>query len=187
MRIHLVLAVALMAAVSGAGWAGEEVDAKVAALVKELDVEDAAKRAAAETRIRDLGAMALPALRKAEVGNKEALIRLRTIVMDLSVRYVKVDATDANMLMQLAREEALAKRYGNAAKGYERAEKLYEKLEKNAGDLKDETQKKEFDRLKDQASERKKKAERLVKGQDHKVSHWGPIPTIEKVEDDGDW
>ena len=185
---HLYLVSAALLCLGASAWSAEEdVDKKVADLVKELDDGDAAKRAAAETKIRELGAEALPALRKAEVTNKEGLVRLRTIIMELSVKHAKIDATDANMLMQLAREEALAKRYGNAAKGYERAEKLYEKLEDDADDRKDEDAEKDFDKKKDRAKERKKKAERLAKGQEHKVSHWGPIPTIKKVEDDGDW
>lgn len=188
MSRKMIAFAALAAFCLGAGgWAAEDVSAKVTELVKQLDDDDAAKRAAAETKIRDLGVAALPALRKAEVANKEGLVRLKTIIMDLSVKSAKIDKTDANMLMQLAKEEALAKRYSNAAKGYERAEKLYDKLEDDADDRKDKAAEKEFDRLKDRAKKLKKKAERLAKGQGHKVSHWGPLPTIKKVEDDGDW
>ncbi|MBE7466668.1 MAG: hypothetical protein HS116_24625 [Planctomycetes bacterium] len=155
--------------------------------LKDLDSADAAQRAAAETALRNLGEKALPALRTAKIANEEGQVRMRTVLMDLSVKHAKIDATEADTLMQLAREEALAKRYANAEKGYDRAQGLYEKLEDDADDRKEKEKQKEFDEKKDRAHKLKEKAERLAKGQEHKVSHWGPIPTIKKVEDDGDW
>ncbi len=178
-------ALALLTLISGVQ--AEDKAGPAKALIEKLNTDDAAKRAAAETEIRDLGEKALPDLRVGKVENKEGMVRLRTILMDLSVKHAKVNEEDANMLAQLSREEAQAKRYANAAKGYKRAEKLYDRLEDDAGDRKDKEKQKEFDKKKDKASEREKKAERLSKGQDHKVGRWGPLPTIEKVTDDGDW
>jgi hypothetical protein len=37
------------------------------------------------------------------------------------------------------------------------------------------------------ADQRKVKADALAKGQEHKVGHWGPLPTIKEVKDDGEW
>lgn len=170
--------------------AEEKVDddtAKANEQLKLLDSDDAHQRAGAETKIRAMGAKALPALRAGKVENKEGNERLRVILMELSISESKINETDANAIMQLAKEEALAKRYSNAANGYKRAKELYNRLEDDADDKKDKTKKEEFDGKKDRAEKLRKKAERLAKGTEHKVSHWGPIPTIEKVEDDGDW
>ncbi|MCZ7644926.1 MAG: hypothetical protein M5U26_06530 [Planctomycetota bacterium] len=185
MRFAKLLTLSLALALLAPALRAEESAAEKA--LKQLDSADAAQRAAAETELRRLGKEALPALRTAKLQNEEAQVRLRDVLMDLQIEHAAIDETDANTVMQLSREEALAKRYSNAAKGYKRAQELYKRLEDDADDKKNKDKQKEFDGLKDKAEERRKKAERLAKGQGHKVSHWGPIPTIEKVTDDGDW
>jgi len=183
------LAVLALAATGlGAGAeAGAELQAKVDAAVQGLDTDDAAARAAAETELRRLGPASVPALTKATLKNAEGQARLRTVLADFVVDSAKIDATDANLLMQIAREEALAKRYGNAGKCYRRAEKLYEKLKDDADDKKDKVKEHEYSALEEKADRCKDKADALAKGDGHKVGHWGPLPTLKKVEDDGDW
>lgn len=161
--------------------------AKVDAAVKEFDTDDAGKRAAAEEKLRGMGPKIVPALTGAKVANEEGQARLRTVLADFVVEKARIDPVDANLVMQIAKEEAVAKRYGNAAKCYRRAEKLYEKLKDDAGDRKDKAKKEEYSELEGKADRLKDKADALAKGDGHKVGHWGPLPTIKEVKDDGEW
>lgn len=183
----LALALLVFAVPARAEDLSAEDRAKVDAAVKKLDTTDAGQRAAAEAELRAVGPKSVPALTGAKVANEEGHARLRTVLTDFAVEKAKIDPTDANLLMQIAKEEALAKRYGNAAKCYTRAEKLYEKLKDDADDKKDKAKEDEYAALESKADRLKDKANDLAKGREHKPGMWGPLPTIKEVKDDGDW
>jgi hypothetical protein len=161
---------------------------RIEELVKQLGDADAARAAAAETELRNLGAKALPALSKATVAGEGATTRLRTIVVDLTVDSARIDPTDANTLSLVGREEALAKRWPLAAKCYRRAEKLYDRLADDAGDRKEKAKKREYEDLRDKAEKRADKAERLAKGEKFTGLNLGIVRVgVEHDNTDADW
>jgi len=160
----LLLAVLCFAPVLRAEDLKPEDAAKVEASLKALDSDDAAARAAAETDLRNVGFKALPALLKAKLNNAEATVRLRAIIVDLAVDGSGINPTDALMLAQIAREEAIAKRWSNAIKTYRRTEKVYEKLHDDAKDRKDKAKANEYEDLAQKADKRADRAEHIQKG-----------------------
>jgi hypothetical protein len=161
---------------------------RVEDLVKQLGDPDAAQAAAAETELRRMGAKVTPVLSKATLPGEGATLRLRTILVDLTVDASRIDPTDANALMLLGRDEALGKRWVLAAKCYRRAEKVYERLKDDAGDRKDKAKKQEYDDLRDKAEKRADKAERLSKGEKFTGLNLGIVRVgVEHDNTDADW
>ena len=166
----------------------EEETKKAEAALKQLDDADAATRAAGETVLRALGVKVTPLLSKAKVENSEGHVRLRTILVDLTVSAARIDATDANTLGQLGREEALAKRWTNAGRSYRRAEQIYEKLKDDADDRKQKDKEKEYDDLAEKMDKRADKAEHLAKGETGKGVNLGFIKIgVDHDLKDEDW
>jgi len=164
----LVLLLALVSAVLGGTRLVRCADNKEAVdLAAKLCEGEAAEQAAAEKKLRELGAAAIPALRGAKPEKDEALSRVRNVLADMVLEAAKVDPADAVMVHEIAREEGKGKRYTNAERLYRRAQKLYEKLKDDAGDRKDRVKEREY-KEKEQLCERMKdKAGRKLKGETH--------------------
>lgn len=157
-------------------------------LVQMLGDTDPAKRAAAETELRQMGPKVLPVLSQATVPNETGQIRLRAIVVDMAVDHSRIDPGDAANLMQIGREEALAKRYDTAHRCYRRAEKIYDKLKDDADDMKDKVKETEYRDLQDKAEKRADKAERLAKGRSFSGLNLGVVKIgVEHDNNDQDW
>jgi hypothetical protein len=133
-------------------------------LVQNLGDADPAKRAAAETELRGMGAKVLPVLRQSTVPLEIGQERLRAIVVDMTVSNAGINPTDAANLSSLGREEALSKRYENAYRCYHRAEKIYDKLKDDADDMDDDVKEQQYKVLENQAEKRADRAKRLSKG-----------------------
>ena len=157
-------------------------------LVQMLGETDPAKRAAAETELRTMGPKVKPVLATAKVANEAGQTRLRAILVDLTVDSSGINPTDAAALMQLAREEALSKRYDTAHRCYRRAEKIYDKLKDDADDMKDKVKETEYRDLEDKAKRRAKKADRLAKGKSFSGLNLGVVKIgVEHDNSDQDW
>ncbi|MCY3021805.1 MAG: hypothetical protein NTW87_22570 [Planctomycetota bacterium] len=128
---------------------------------------DAAERDIAERKLRDMGAVAIPALREAKPEKDEATTRVRGVLTDIALEVAKIDPADAAMLHEIAREEGKGKRHANAERLYKRAQKLYEKLKDDAGDRKDRVKEQEYKEKEKVCERMKDKAERKVKGESH--------------------
>jgi hypothetical protein len=162
----LLLVLSLAAAVSPRP--GRCADSKEAAdLVAQLATGDAAGRDAAEKKLREIGAAAIPALRDAKPDKEDAATRVRGVLTDIALDTAKVDPADAAMVHEIAREEGKGKRYANAERLYRRAEQLYEKLKDDAGDRKDRVKQAEYKEKSKVCDRMKDKAERKVKGSTH--------------------
>mgnify|MGYP000271246410 CR=1 FL=1 len=156
--------------------------------VQDLGDADPAKRAAAETELRSMGPKVAPVLSKSTVPNEAGQVRLRAILVDLSVDSSRIDPTDAGTLMQLGREEALAKRYDNAHRCYRRAEKIYDRLKDDADDMKDKVKRTEYRDREQTAKKRADKAERLAKGHGFSGLNLGVVKIgVEHDNSDQDW
>ena len=125
------------------------------------------ERSDAEEKLRALGAAAIPALRDAKPQNGEDLARVRNVLAGIVLEVVKVDPGDAALAHEIAREEGVAKRYGNAARLYQRAQKLYEKLKDDAGDRKDRVKERQYKENQQVCERMKEKANRKLKGESH--------------------
>jgi hypothetical protein len=157
-------------------------------LVQALGDADAGKRAAAETELRAMGPKVAPVLAKSTVANEAGQIRLRAILVDMSIDSSRIDPTDAGNLMQIGREEALAKRYDTASRCYRRSEKIYDKLKDDAGDMKDKVKQAEYRDQESKAKKRADKAERLAKGQGFSGLNLGVVKIgVEHDNSDQDW
>jgi hypothetical protein len=157
-------------------------------LVQALGDTDPGKRAAAETELRTMGPKVTPVLAKSTVANEAGQIRLRAILVDMSVDSSRIDPADAATLMQIGREEALAKRFDTAHRCYRRAEKIYDKLKDDAGDMKDKVKQAEYRDQEDKAKKRADKAERLAKGQGFSGLNLGVVRIgVEHDNSDQDW
>lgn len=157
-------------------------------MVQGLGDADPAKRAASETELRAMGPKVTPVLVKSTVPNEAGQIRLRAIVVDLSVDSSRIDPTDAGMLMQVGREEALAKRYDAAHRCYRRAEKIYDKLKDDADDMKDKLKEADYSDRERTAKKRADKAERLAKGHGFSGLNLGVVKIgVEHDNTDQDW
>jgi hypothetical protein len=185
------LLVVLAAAGWGRAWAAGLSDAdtkRAQELIQQLGDSDSAKRAAAETELRRFGAAVLPALQSAKVDNEAGQLRLRTILVDLTVDGSRIDAADGNTLTLLGREEALAKRYWTAAKCYRRAEKIYDRLKDDADDRHDKIKEREYKDLRDRAENRANRAEHLAKGERFTGVNLGIVKIgVEHNAGDQDW
>lgn len=183
------LAVVLLLAGAGRGWGLSDAETKRAeALVKQMDDNDPTQRAAAETELRRMGPEVIPVLARAQAANPEGLLRLRTILTDVSVDASRIDPTDANNLMVLAREEALSKRYLLAAKCYGRAERIYGRLKDDADDRRDRPKEREYAELQAKAGERARRAERIAKGEKFTGLNLGIVRVgVEHDTSDQDW
>ena len=194
MKIWMMgMMLALLALVSGPARAAEltaEETQKIEDAVKRLDTDDAAQRSAAESDLRGMGAKILPVLSKAKPSRDAAHVRIREIVVDLTLESSPVTREGATTVMSVARDEALAKRYMNASKCYRRGEKMYQRLKDDAGDRKDKASKKEYEELEKKADKRADKADVLAAGgTERKGLHVGfvHIGSEKNVEDDNDW
>lgn len=157
-------------------------------LVQTLGDTDPGRRAAAETELRAMGPKVTPVLAKSTVANAEGQIRLRAILVDMSVDSSRIDPTDAATLMQIGREEALAKRYDTAHRCYRRAEKIYDKLKDDADDMKDKIKETEYADQENKAKKRADKAERLAKGHGFSGLNLGVVKIgVEHDNTDQDW
>lgn len=166
----------------------EEESKKAEAAIQQFESADANTRAAAETELRGMGPKVLPLLSKAKIGQEEGHLRLRAILVDMSVDTARVTDTDANALMQIGKEEASAKRYNPAYRCYRRANKIYEKLKDDAGDRKDQAKKEEYRDLEQKADRRADRAENLAKGRTHTGLNLGFVKVgVEKDLRDDDW
>jgi hypothetical protein len=139
---------------------GEE----IAAFLAQLSDDNMEKRMEAERALRKVGKDAIPALKAAKPEKEDALMRVRALLSDLSVEHSGVNEESAGVLMALGREEALAKRWGNAKQCYRRAEKIYDRLKEDADDKKNREEKKRFSDLQTTADRRADRAGHLEKG-----------------------
>lgn len=189
LRCGAGLAVVLLLAGAGRGWGLSDEETKRAeTLTKQMDDSDPTRRAAAETELRRMGPEVISVLARAQVVNPEGLLRLRTILTDMSVDASRFDPTDADNLMVLAREEALSKRYLLAAKCYRRAEQIYDRLKDDADDRRDRPKEREYADLQAKAGERAKRAERIAKGEKFTGLNLGVVRVgVEHDTSDQDW
>ena len=167
-----------------------EETAKAEDALKRMDTDDTAARSAAESDLRSMGGKVLPVLSKAKLSRDAAQVRVREILVDLTIETAPVTREGANTVMQTARDEALAKRYLNASKCYRRGEKMYQRLKDDAGDRKDKAAKKEYQELEQKADKRADKADTLAAGgTERKGLNLGfvHVGTEKNVNDDNDW
>jgi hypothetical protein len=167
-----------------------EETAKAEDALKRMDTDDTAQRSAAESDLRNMGGKVTPVLSKAKLSRDAAQVRVREILVDLTIEHAPVTREGANTVGQVAREEALAKRYLNASKCYRRAEKMYQRLKDDAGDRKDKASKKEFEEMEKKSDKRADKADVLAAGgTERKGLNLGfvHIGTEKNREDDNDW
>jgi hypothetical protein len=173
------------------GWGAalnDEETKRAEQLVKQLDTADANQRAQAEADLRRLGEGVIPVLSRSQVANEEGHVRLRTTLVDLSVDSSRIDPADANKLMLLGREEALAKRFFLATRCYRRAEKIYDRLKDDADDRKDRAKEREYADLQDKAEKRADKADRLARGEKFTGLNLGIVRVgVEHDNSDQDW
>ena len=173
MRSSVLLAVFVWAILAGACTVRCADNREAADLVAKLSGGDTAEQAAAEKKLREAGAAAIPALRDAKPEKDEALARVRNVLTDIALEAARIDPADAVLVHELAREEGKGKRYTNAERLYRRGQKLYEKLKDDAGDRKDRAKEREY-KEKEQICERMKdKARRKLKGESHTVLNLG--------------
>ena len=167
---------------------GAEETQKAEAAVKELGSAEEKNRAAAETELRGMGARVLPVLIRSKVEREDGNLRLRAIIVDLALDTSKVSEADARTLMEVARTEALAKRYSAAERCYRRAEKIYDRLKDDAGDRKDKVKKHEFDEQGKKADRRADRAGHLAQGDTHKGLNLGFVKIGKDLDlRDDDW
>lgn len=162
---------------------------RLAALVEQLSDDDMTKRDAAERELRLAGKEAVPLLKVAHPEKADALRRVRSLLVQLTVAGSGIDEKSANELMVLGRDEALAKRWGNAKRCYRRAEKIYDKLKDDADDRKDRAAEQRFKGLQKTADRRADRAGHLEKGRGFSGLNLGIVKIGVKhdIENQDDW
>ncbi|MBI3830407.1 MAG: hypothetical protein HY291_12880 [Planctomycetes bacterium] len=131
---------------------------KAAKLIEELASEDFGAREGAEKGLIALGAGILPQVKDALTATKDTEVKTR---LDRVTKALALDGEkDPDALAKLGKEDALAKRYAEAAKFYAKAADQYKKL---AADEKDEVKQKDLAAKADKSAKRKTRAEGLAK------------------------
>ena len=184
-----LLALGLTSRLSAADLSDEDTK-KAEDALKRLDTDDVGQRTAAESDLRGMGAKILPVLSKSKLNNDAARVRVREMVVDMTIESSKITKEDGNMVAQVAREEALSKRYASAGKCYRRAQQIYQGLKDDARSRKDKVSKQEFEDLEKRNDKRADKAELLAKGGTERtglnlgIVHIG---SEKNASDDQDW
>lgn len=130
---------------------------KAAKLIEELGADDFGTREAAEKTLSGMGAPVFPQVKEALANTKDTEARAR---LDRVRKVLALEGeTDPDQLAKIAREEALAKRYGTAAKYYGKAGALYGK---QAEGETDEAKKKDWASKSEKSAKRKERAEGLA-------------------------
>ena len=137
--------------------AGDGDTKRIAGLLKDLGADDFETRENAEKNLVSAGAAAVPLVKDAASGSSDAEVRTRC------TRILKALAleteTDPEQLAAMAKSEAEAKHFADAAKLYAKAGKLYkEAAEKNS----EAKTKKELAAKSTKALERKQRAEQIA-------------------------
>ena len=159
MRLTCSLIVAgLVFCETGVG-AAESLEPKI--LVQAVAEGNESQRAAAEAELRKQGLEAVPALRDLKLeGKEEGFARVRRLLADILAGASRLIEPDAKMVHDVAREEALGRRYANAKKLYQRAQELYDQLKDDAGRRQDRLKKEEYRNLMELCEKMRDKAER---------------------------
>jgi hypothetical protein len=192
MSVRVLSTVLMLLAISLITRAGEEKIEKAdkpdyAALVKGLAEGNATDRDAADSKLRKGGREAIAALRDAKPEKEDAVDRVRNLLADVAIDVAQVDAADAEMLHQLAREEGKGKRYGNAERLYRNAEITYEKLKDVADKKKQKDKEKEYSEKQRVCDRMKDKAGHKLKGETHSGVNLGFVRVGKEHDMSDDW
>ena len=126
---------------------------RAAALIRQLSAEEFAAREEAEKALRQMGAAAFAAVKEhlGAAEDQDVRERLRRILKDLSL----AAETDPEALARFAREEAEARRFGEAAQFYARVVARYREL---SAQCTDEKERRELEAKLRKAEERRRRA-----------------------------
>lgn len=131
---------------------------KAAKLIEELGSDDFGAREGAEKALKEMGVGILPQVKTAIASTKDTEVKTR---LDRVSKALALEGEkDPDALAKLGKEDALAKRYAEAAKFYAKA---LEEFKKQAADEKDEVKQKELAAKADKNAKRKARAEGLAK------------------------
>jgi hypothetical protein len=156
-------------------------------LIKQLENTDTAQREKAGEKLRALGAAVIPALRAAKPASEEAVARVRNLLTDITVDTSKLNAGDADLVHELAREEGQGKRYANATKLYARAQRIYAMLKDDADERKDKANAKRYKEKRDLCDRMKDKADHKAKGETHTGVNLGVVHIGVSHDTSDDW
>ena len=137
--------------------AGDEDKKRIAALLKDLGSDEFEVRENAEKGLLAIGAAAVPPVKETAAASADAEVRARCarIVKALAL----VTETDPEQLAVMAKSEAEAKHYADAAKLYAKAGKFFKDAADKAAEGK---AKKELAAKSTKALERQKRAEQIA-------------------------
>jgi len=156
-------------------------------LVRKFIESSSKDRDKSDRELRDLGMIAVPALRKVKSEDEKTQNLLRELVVDILAENSQADPEDAQIVRDVAREEGKAKRYSNAERLYGRARKLYDDLKSDAGERKDRIKEQEYREFRDVCEKMKDKANHKATGNSGKNVDLGFVHIGTKHDMSDEW